>query len=88
MPMYNLTKYSDNYLKTSGILWNFKNFTENNATESMAQKKNVEIMVPLKYLGIFCKMSLFKREIKLDLNLSEKCVIAATDAANRDTRFQ
>ena len=42
MPMYNLTKYSDNYLKTSGILWNFKNFTENNTTESMAQKKTLK----------------------------------------------
>ena len=23
MPMYNLIEYSDNYLKTSGILWQF-----------------------------------------------------------------
>ena len=24
MPMYNLTKYSDNYSDSSGILWGFK----------------------------------------------------------------
>ena len=39
MPMYNLIEYSDNYLKRSGILWQFYrnvpdlgNFTEANAT--------------------------------------------------------
>ena len=40
MPMYNLTKYSDNYSDTSGSLWQFKrdkitgniNLTNNNSS--------------------------------------------------------
>ena len=78
MPMYNLIKYSDNYSKTSGSLWQYckdipavdnnnviVNFTENNLTDLFNFKvkmtgqtgddgtKNVEIMVPLKYLSNF-----------------------------------
>ena len=47
MPMYNLIEYSDNYLKTSGSLWQYckdiptvdnndaiVSFTENNLTDS------------------------------------------------------
>ena len=47
MPMFNLIKYSDNYLKTSGRLWQYSkdipavdnndaivNFTENSLTDS------------------------------------------------------
>ena len=80
MPMCNLIEYSDNCLKTSGILWQFcrdvpalnaagneiAHFIEANATtESFNLKekltgqtgnndtKNVEIMVPFKYLSSF-----------------------------------
>ena len=40
MPMYNLIKYSDNYSKTSGSLWQYyteKPFTRNNGN-MMEQK--------------------------------------------------
>ena len=78
MPIYNLIEYSDNYLKTSGSLWQYcedtpavdsnnaiVNFAENNLTDSFNFKvkmtgqtgddgtKNVEIMVPRKYLSNF-----------------------------------
>ena len=98
MPMYNLIEYSNNYLKTSGISWQFyrdvpalgndgaiTNFTEDNAAELFNLKvkltgqtdnngtKNVEIMVPLKYLSGFCRtleMVSINCEITLDLNWS------------------
>ena len=117
MPMFNLIEYSDNYSKTSGILWqycrdelainsaNSNNFdftgancitdtfkikekvtgqTDNNGT------KNVEIMVPLKYLCNFWKtleMPLINCEINLDLNWSKICIIVATDIDNQSATF-
>ena len=57
--------------------------TGNNGT------KNVEIMVPLKYLSKFWKtleMSLINR-IKLDLNWSKRCVVVATDVPDQSTTF-
>ena len=76
MPMHNLIEYSDNYSKTSGVLFQYcrdvpavdnngavSDFTDANATTdlfSLKEKltgsnvtKNVEIMVPLKYLSNF-----------------------------------
>ena len=69
MPMYNLTKDSDNYSKTSGSLWQYyRDEPSVNLTyfESFKSKikitgntpadfntKNVEIAVPLKYLSKF-----------------------------------
>ena len=63
--MYNLIEYSDNYLKTSGGLWqNYKDNLNDNLTESESFKpkvkttektpndgntKDVEIMVPLNF---------------------------------------
>ena len=48
MPMYNLIQYSDNYSKTSGILWQFfteigkiVNFNENNATKLFNLKEKL-----------------------------------------------
>ena len=95
IPMYNLIEYNDNYLKTSGSLWQycldipavnnnnaFVDFTENNLTDSFNFKvkitgqtgtggtKNVEIMVPLKYLSNFWRtleMALINCEINLIL---------------------
>ena len=52
--------------------------------------KNVEIIVPLKYLSTFWRtleMHLINCEINLDLNWSENCVIVATDVANRGAIF-
>ena len=53
--------------------------TANNGT------KNVEIMVPLKYLSNVWRnleMPLINCEINLDLNWSKKCVIVVTDVPN------
>ena len=114
MQMYNLIEYSDNYLKTSGILRQscrdvlavndggaITDFTEANATtDSFNLKvkltgqtsnngtKNVEIIVPLKYLSNFWRtleMPLINCEVTLDLNWSENCVIVATNVAAEAT---
>ena len=69
MPMYNLSEYSDNYSKTSGSFWQYyKNDPNDNLTDSESFKskvkitgntpaagntKDVEIIVPLKYLSNF-----------------------------------
>ena len=69
MPMYNLIEYSDNYSKTSGSFWQYyKNDPNDNLTDSESFKskvkiigntpaadntKDVEIIVPLKYLSNF-----------------------------------
>ena len=71
MPMYNFIEYSDNYSKTSGILWQYyKDDPNYNLTdfESFKSKvkitgktpnnrntKDVKIIVPLKYLSTFCR---------------------------------
>ena len=50
-------------------------------------KKNVEIIVPLKYLSNFWRtleMSLINCEINLDLKWSKNCVIVATDVADQE----
>ena len=69
MPMYHLTEYSDNYSKISGSLWQYcKDEPNDNLTDSESFKskikikgktpadgntKDVEIIVPLKYLNNF-----------------------------------
>ena len=78
MPMYNLIKYTDDYSKTSGSVWQYyrdeatltdagamANFSaaDNSASFNFKQKitikvaigsrKNVETLVPLKYLSNF-----------------------------------
>ena len=79
------------------------NFTDGNATTnsfSLLVKltcqtgnngtKTVEIVVPLKYLGNFCKIlevPLINCEVTLDLNWSENCVIVATNVAVQATTF-
>ena len=71
MSMYNLIKYSDNYSKTSGRSWQYyRDKPCNNLTDSESFKskmkitgntpadgdiKDVEINVPLKYLGNFSR---------------------------------
>ena len=79
------------------------NFAENYVTDSLNFKvkmtgqtgddgiKNVEIMVPLKYLSNFWRaleMSLVTREINLILTWSTNCVIVSTNVANQNATFE
>ena len=73
MPMYNLIEYSDHYAKTTGSLWQyFRDEPDDNLADSESFKskikitgktpnngneKDVEIMVPLKYLSYFLENS-------------------------------
>ena len=94
MPMYNLIEYSDNYSKTSGSLWQYyKDEPNDNLADSESFKskvkitgnappdsstKDVEIIVPLKYLRNFYRtleMPLINCEVDLILILSSTCVI-------------
>ena len=94
MPMYNLIEYSDNYSKTSGSLWQYyKDDPNDNLTDSESFKskvkiagntpnngntKNVEIIVPLKYLSNFWRkleMPLINCTVNLILTWSEDCLI-------------
>ena len=44
MPMYNLIEYSDNYLKTSGSLWQYYRGDPNdNLTDSESLKSKIKI---------------------------------------------
>ena len=86
MPMYNLIEYSDNYAKTSGTLWQYYrdepngNLADSESFKSKTKiagntpddgnEKDVEIMVPLKYLGNFrrtLEMPLINCEVSLML---------------------
>ena len=116
MSMYNLVGYSDNYLNTSGRLWqyyrdepsldnngndvDFTGANHNSKLLKYKQKitgatgdkgtKNVEIMVPLKYLSNFWRtleMPLINCKINLILTWSKNCVIASNTAANEETTF-
>ena len=54
-------------------------------------RKDVEIMVPLKYLSNFWRtleMSLINCEISLQLKWSRKCIILAETANNQNPTFQ
>ena len=78
------------------------NFVDNNLTDSFNFKvkmtsqtgddrtKNVEIMVPLKYLSNFWRtleMPLINCEINLILTWSANCVIVSTNNANQNATF-
>ena len=94
MPMYNLIEYSDNYVKTSGSLWKYyRDKPNDNLEDSKSSKskikiigktpnngneRDVEIMVPLKYLSIFWRtleMPLINCEVNLISTWSSTCVI-------------
>ena len=100
MPMYNLIEYSDNYAKTTGNLRQcFRDEPDNNleGSESFKSKikitgktpnddneKDVEIMVPLKYLSNFWRtleMPLISCEVNLILTWSSTCVITNSTGA-------
>ena len=54
-------------------------------------KKDVEIMVPLKYLSNFCRtleMPLINCENSLQLKWSKNCILVADTAANQNPEFQ
>ena len=77
-------------------------FSESNLTDSFNFKvkftgqtgdngtKNVEIMVPLKYLSNFCRtleMPLINCEVNLVFTWSLTCVLVATNIANQNATF-
>ena len=100
MPMYNLIKYSDNYSKTSGSLWQYYRDEPNDNLENSesfkskikitgkspaaGNEKDVEIMVPLKYLSNFWRaleMPLINCEANLILIWSSTCAITNSTGA-------
>ena len=104
MPMYNLIEYSDNYSKTSGSLWQYyKDDPNDNLANSESFKskvkitgktpnngntKDVEIIVPLKYLSNFWRtpeMPLINREVNLILTWSKGCVITNSTGEGKFT---
>ena len=103
MQMYNLIEYSDKYSKTSGSLWQYHKDDPNDnmvqfesfkskikitgKTPADGNTRDVEIMVPLKYLSNFWRtleMPLVNCEVELILAWSENCVISS---ATGETKF-
>ena len=102
MPMYNLIEYRDHYSKTSGSLYQcYKDDPHDNITGSESFKskvkitektpnngntKDVEIIVPLKYLSNFWKtleVSLINCEVNLPLTWSKDCVITNSEGEEK-----
>ena len=89
MPMYHFIEYSDNYAKKSGSLWRYyKGDPNDNLADSKSfnddNEKDVEIMIPLKYLSHFWRtleMPLINCEINLILTWSSACVITNSTGA-------
>ena len=102
MSLYNLLEYSDNYAKTSGSLCQYYRDEPNDnladsesfkskikitgKTPDNSNEKDVEIMVPLKYLSNFWRtleMPLINYEVNLILTWSSTCVITNSIVAGR-----
>ena len=100
--MYNLTEYGDNYAKTTGCLWQyFRDEPDDNLEDSESfkskikitektpvddNKKDVEIMVPLKYLSTFWRTlerPLINCVVNLSLTWSSTCVITDPTGVGR-----
>ena len=100
MSMYNLIEYSDNYAKISGSLWQyFRDEPDDDLEDSESFKskvkmtgktpnndneKDVEIMVPLKYLSNFWRtleMTLINCGVNLILTWSSTCVTTDSTGA-------
>ena len=100
--MYNFIEYSDNYSKTSGSLWQYyKDEPNDNLADSESFKskvkikgntpvngntKDIEIIVPLKYLSNFWRtleMPLINCEVNLILTWSSTCVITNSTGAGK-----
>ena len=99
MPMYYLIEYSDNYSKISGSLWQYyKDDPNDNIVQSESFKskikitgktpaagntKDVEIIVPLKYLRNFwstIEIPIINCEVYLILTWSSTCVVTNSTA--------
>ena len=102
IPMYDVTEYSDNFSKTSGSLWQYyKDDPNNNLTDSELfnskvkvtgetpadrNTKDVEIIVPLKYLRNFWRtleMALINCEVNLILTWPKDCVITNSEGEGK-----
>ena len=102
MPMYHLIEYTDNFSITTGNLWQYyKDKPNDNLADSKSFKskvkmtgstpagcntKDVEIIVPLKYLSNFWRtleMSLINCEVNLILTWSSTCVITNSKGAGK-----
>ena len=100
MPMYDLIEYSDFYWKTFGSLWQYyKDKPNYNLAQSFKSKvkitgrtpaygntKDVEIILPLKYLSYFWRtleMLLINSEVNLILTWSKDCVITNSIGAGK-----
>ena len=100
MPVYNLLEYSNYYSETLGSLWQyFKDKPNDNLTDSESLKskikitentpadgnrKDVEIIIPLKYLSNFwktLKMPLINCEVNLNLTWSSTFFITNSTGA-------
>ena len=98
MPMYHLIEYTDNFSITTGNLWQYyKDKPNDNLADSKSFKskvkmtgstpagcdtKDVEIIVPLKYLSNFWRtleMLLINCEVNLILTWSKDCVITNSE---------
>ena len=106
MLLYNLLEYSDNYAKTSGSLWQYYRDEPNENQEDFesfkskikitgkslaaGNEKDVEIMVPLKYLSNFWRtleMPLIDCEVNLILIWSSTNSTVAGRFAITDTKL-
>ena len=102
MPLDSLLQYGDNYAKTSGSLWQYyRNKPDDNLADSESFKsklkitrktpnngneKDVEIMVPLKYLSNFWRtleIPLINCEVNLILTWSSTRAITNSTGARR-----
>ena len=101
MPLYNILEYRDNYAKTSRSLWQYyrdqpnDNLADSESCKSKIKitgktnnddEKDVEIMVPLKYLSNFWRtleMPLINCEVNLTLTWSSTCVITNFTGARK-----
>ena len=100
MPTYNLIEYRDHYVRTLGSLWQYyrdepnDNLTDSESFKSKIKitgktlnngnKKDIEIMVPLKYLSNFWRaleMSLINCEVNRILIWSSPCIITNSTGA-------
>ena len=91
----------NNVLDNNGNIIDFPDDNNNSASFKFKQKitgqtgndgrKDVEIMVPLRYLSNFWRtieMPLINCEISLQLKWSRKCIILAETANNQNPTFQ
>ena len=102
MPMYNLIEYNDNYSKSSGSLGQYyKDDPNDNIADSKSFKykvkitgktpenrntKDIEIIVPLKYLSNFWRtleILLINCEVSLLLTWSKDCDITNSTGAGK-----